>query len=162
MTKAIIFDLDNTLLDFMKMKHISIEAAASAMIDAGLEHSKDKIVKTLFGLYDKYGFEDQTIFQKYLQQEEGKIDYRILANAINAYRRVRSGFLEPFPHVMGTLIKLKEKGIRLAIVSDAPKMKAWIRLTAMKIDNFFDIIVTFEDTKQLKPLTNVNVNTFLH
>ena len=133
------------------MKHISIEAAASAMIDAGLEHSKDKIVKTLFGLYDKYGFEDQTIFQKYLQQEEGKIDYRILANAINAYRRVRSGFLEPFPHVMGTLIKLKEKGIRLAIVSDAPKMKAWIRLTAMKIDNFFDIIVTFEDTKQLKP-----------
>ena len=44
MTKAIIFDLDNTLIDFVKMKRMSIEAAASAMIDAGLEQKKNKIV----------------------------------------------------------------------------------------------------------------------
>lgn len=135
----------------MKMKRMSIEAAASAMIDAGLEQKKDDIVKKLFDLYDIYGWEDQTIFQKYLSENVGKIDFRTLANAINAYRRVRSGFLEPFPHVMHTLLKLREKGLKLAIVSDAPKLKAWIRLTAMKIDHFFDIVVAFEDTKKLKP-----------
>jgi putative hydrolase of the HAD superfamily len=151
MIKAVIFDLDNTLIDFMKIKHITIEAAASAMIDGGLQQSKKKIVKKLFELYDTYGWEDQTIFQKYLKEQEGKIDFRVLASGINAYRKARHGFLEPFPHVMGTLIKLREKGIKLAIVSDAPKLKAWIRLTAMKIDNFFDVIVAFEDTNQLKP-----------
>lgn len=151
MIKAIIFDLDNTLIDFVKMKHMSIEAAASAMIDSGLDHKKERIVKGLFLLYDEYGWEDQNVFQKYLHKEEGKIDYRVLANAINAYRSVRTGFLGPFPHVMSTLIKLKQSGIKLAIVSDAPRLKAWIRLTAMKIDNFFDIVVTFDDTKRLKP-----------
>jgi putative hydrolase of the HAD superfamily len=151
MIKAVIFDLDNTLIDFMRMKHMTIEAAASAMVGAGLEHKKERVVKKLFELYDMHGWEDQTIFQKYLQQEEGKIDYRILASGINAYRVVRTGFLEPFPHVIPTLVELKKKGIKLAIVSDAPKLKAWIRLTAMKIDHFFDVVVAFEDTKRLKP-----------
>ena len=151
MIKAIIFDLDNTLVDFMKMKFMSMEAAASAMIDAGLRHGKDRIMKRLFRLYDQYGWEDQTIFQKYLMQEAGKVGYRVLANAINAYRRVRHSFIEPFPHVMETLLELKQRGMKLAIVSDAPKLKAWIRLTAMKIDRFFDLIVGFEDTKQRKP-----------
>jgi putative hydrolase of the HAD superfamily len=151
MIKAIIFDLDNTLIDFMKMKYMSMEAAAAAMIDAGLKHNKDRIMRKLFRLYDQYGWEDQTIFQKYLMEEAGKVEYRVLANAINAYRRVRHSFLEPFPHVMETLLELRKKGIKLAIVSDAPKLKAWIRLTAMKIDRFFDVIVGFEDTKQRKP-----------
>jgi len=151
MIKAIIFDLDNTLIDFLKMKHMSIAAAASAMIDAGLTHSKSRIVKRLFKLYDIHGYEDKTIFQRYLTEELGKVDYRILASGINAYRRVRSGFLESYPHVMETLIKLKEKGIKLAIVSDAPKLKVWIRLTAMKLEQFFDVVVGFEDSKKLKP-----------
>lgn len=151
MIKAIIFDLDNTLIDFMKMKRMTIEAAASSMIDAGLDHEKENIVKKLLKLYDKYGWEDQTIFQKYLKQNEGKVDYRVLANGINAYRRVRTGFLEPYPHVMDILLELKSRGIKLAIVSDAPKLKAWTRLSAMKIDHFFDIVVAFEDTKRLKP-----------
>jgi putative hydrolase of the HAD superfamily len=150
MIKAIFFDLDNTLIDFIKMKHMSIEAAASAMIDAGLKREKGKIVKSLFKLYDNIGYEDQTVFQKYLKKEKS-LDFRILANAINAYRRVRTGFLEPYPHVTSTLLRLREKGIKLAIVTDAPNLKAWIRLTAMKIDHFFDLVVAFEDTKELKP-----------
>ncbi len=151
MIKAVIFDLDNTLIDFMRLKHITIEAAASAMIDAGLDISKRTIVKDLFTLYDRFGWEDQTIFQKYLKKKTGKVDYRILANGINAYRKARTGFLEPYPHVVDTLLKLKEKNIKLIILSDAPRLKAWIRLTAMKIDHFFDFVVAFEDTKKLKP-----------
>lgn len=36
MIKLVIFDLDNTLTDFVRMKEVSIEAAIQAMIDAGL------------------------------------------------------------------------------------------------------------------------------
>ena len=151
MIKAVLFDLDNTLIDFMRMKRNSCEAAISAMIDAGLRVNKDKALKKLFELYDKYGLEENKIFQKFLKEESSYIDYRILANAIVAYRNVRSSYLQPYPHTDYVLIRLKSKGIKLGIVTDAPKLKAWIRLMAMKIGNFFDVVVAFEDTKQLKP-----------
>ena len=35
MIKAIIFDLDNTLLDFMNMKKMAITAAVDGMVEAG-------------------------------------------------------------------------------------------------------------------------------
>ena len=151
MIKAVIFDLDNTLIDFMTMKKLSCDAAMSAMIDVGLNVGKDKAIKELFSLYDKYGLEEKTIFQKFLKKVAKKIDYEILASGIVAYRRVRSGFLVPYPHVNAVLFELKQKGIKLAIVSDAPRLKAWIRLVSMKINRIFDVVVTFEDTKQFKP-----------
>ena len=45
MIQAVIFDLDNTLLDFMRMKKQSCEAAISAMIDAGLDMKKEKALE---------------------------------------------------------------------------------------------------------------------
>ncbi len=153
MIKAVIFDLDNTLIDFMTMKRLSCEAAISAMIGSGLNADKKKAIKELFLLYDKYGLEEKLIFQKFLKKIAKKIDYEILASGIVAYRRVRSGFLEPYPHVSEVLFELKQRGIKLAIVSDAPRLKAWIRLVSMKINHLFDVVVTFEDTKQLKPST---------
>ena len=153
MIKAVIFDLDNTLIDFMTMKRISCDAAISAMIGAGLDIPKEKAVKELFTLYDKYGLEERSIFQKFLKKTTKEIDYEVLASGIVAYRRVRAGFLEPYPHVGEILFELKKRGIRLAIVSDAPRLKAWIRLVSMKINHLFDVVVTFDDTKKMKPST---------
>ncbi|MDO8481246.1 MAG: HAD-IA family hydrolase [Nanoarchaeota archaeon] len=151
MIKAIIFDVDNTLIDFLLMKDMSIKAAASAMIDSGLEEKKESIVADLWKLLGKHGYEDSKVFQRYLKETTGTIDYRVLASAVNAYRRVRTGFLEPFPHVIATLTELFKRGVILAVVTDAPKLKAWIRLTAMRIDHLFSFVVAFEDTHEHKP-----------
>ena len=153
MIKAVIFDLDNTLIDFMTMKKLSCDAAISAMIGAGLNVNKGKAMKDLFKLYDKFGLEEKKIFQKFLRKITKKVDYEVLASGIVAYRRVRTGFLEPYPHVGEVLFELKKRGIKLAIVSDAPRLKAWIRLVSMKINHLFDVVVTFDDTKEFKPST---------
>jgi putative hydrolase of the HAD superfamily len=121
------------------------------MIGAGLDVGHDKALKILFDLYDKYGLEEKTIFQKFLKKLSGKVDYRILANGIVAYRRVRAGFLDPYPNVDYVLLKLKRKGMKMGIVTDAPKLKAWVRLASMKLGNYFDVVVAYEDTKRLKP-----------
>jgi putative hydrolase of the HAD superfamily len=151
MIKAVIFDLDNTLIDFWKMKHMCCDAAMSSMIDAGLKVNKKKALKLLFDLYDKYGLEDPRIFQKFLTKTMKRVDTKILAHGVVAYRKVKFGFLEPYPHVHHVLLKLKQNGIKLGIVSDAPKLKAWTRLAAMKIGDYFDVVVAFEDTNKHKP-----------
>lgn len=151
MIKAVIFDLDNTLVDFLKFKKVCCERAVDAMIDAGLRIQKKKALEEIYKIYDRYGMEDPLIFQKFLKKMTGKVDYQKLAHAINAYRKARS--LTPYPGTKRTLIKLKERGLKLAIVSDAPKLKAWLRLTAMRIDTFFEVVVAKEDTGRLKPST---------
>ena len=36
MIKVVVFDLDNTLTDFMRMKDAAVDAAVGAMVDAGI------------------------------------------------------------------------------------------------------------------------------
>lgn len=151
MIKAVLFDLDNTLINFMKMKKKSCEAAVSAMVDSGLKMNKKAALKLLYELYEKHGMEDHTIFQKLLIKISKKIDHQILAKGIDAYRKAQIATMEPYPGVIPTLIKLKEKGIKLAIVSDAPKLKAYLRLVELRIVDFFDIVVALEDTGKTKP-----------
>ena len=150
MIKAIIFDLDNTLIDFMRMKRLSCEAAMDAMISAGLKIKKEKGLEIMFRLYSQYGYEYQKIFQVFMREVIGRIDYGIMASGIVAYRRVKEGLLYPYPNVVPTLNELKKK-YKLAILSDAPKIQAWIRLAAMQIQDKFDIVVTFDETKAKKP-----------
>ncbi len=151
MIKAILFDLDNTLIDFMKMKRQASEAAIDAMIAAGVQLDKEEARKILFELYDQHGIEHQHIFDEFLKRVNKKIDYKILAAGIVAYRKAKIVLAEPYPGVVPTLLKLKQRGLKMAIVSDAPILQAWTRLTEMKIQDFFDAVVTFDDTGERKP-----------
>ncbi|MCX6799187.1 MAG: HAD-IIIA family hydrolase [Candidatus Diapherotrites archaeon] len=149
--KAILFDLDNTLVDFMRMKKLCSEATIHAMVDAGLRMPQDRALRLLFKMYWKHGIEDQNIFEKFLRATIGKVDYKILASGVVAYRKVKAGHLVPYPHVRETLIKLKEKGMLLGIVSDAPRMQAWLRLAELNLTDFFDFVIALEDTGKRKP-----------
>ncbi|MCX8202265.1 MAG: TIGR02253 family HAD-type hydrolase [Candidatus Micrarchaeota archaeon] len=152
--KAIIFDLDNTLIDFMKMKQLACRAAVDAMIRAGLKSDRKKALSLIFNLYDRYGYEYKEIFQALLREMTGSVDYGIVGAGIAAYRKTReSGLLVPYPKVRETLARLRKRGIRLAVVTDAPKIEAWIRLAAMGIQNEFDVVITYEDSKVKKPST---------
>ena len=85
--KAVVFDLDNTLNDFVKMKESSVWAAVKAMKKAGLKLSEQQTFDKLFEIYNANGWEDQTAFQKLLEQTLGQVDYKILAHGIIAYRK---------------------------------------------------------------------------
>jgi len=149
--KAIIFDFDNTLMDFMKMKRAAVEAAVDAMIDAGLTYKKAEMVEKVYQIYSKEGIEDQAIFDKVLQKEFGKIDYKILASGIIGYRRAKEGTLALYPHVQLTLTRLTGLGIKMAVVSDAPRMPVWLRICGLGLQHYFDTVVTSEDSGVKKP-----------
>jgi putative hydrolase of the HAD superfamily len=158
--RAVIFDLDNTLTDFMRVKEASIEAAADAMINAGLDDrlpkdpadpARDQVIRRVREIYEREGIEYQKIFNSYLQEALGAVDYKFLAAAIVGYRRARDSALVPYPHVHLTLHDLMRRRIKLAVVSDAPRESAWLRLVYLNLHHVFDGVVTYEDTGVRKP-----------
>src|SRR5581483_1022046 len=110
MIKGVIFDIDNTLTDFMKMKRAAVDSAVEGMIDAGLKVEKAKMVEKIFELYWKEGVEDQKIFDK------------VLTRAIVGYRRAKAGTMALYPHVGMTISELMKLGVKMAVISDAPRL----------------------------------------
>ena len=57
MLRAIIFDLDNTLIDFLTFKKETAKAAAKAMIKQGLPSDEIQAYGKIFSVYQEKGIE---------------------------------------------------------------------------------------------------------
>lgn len=148
---TVIFDLDNTLTDFMQAKENSIQAAVDAMVDAGLPVGVQEATDGIFAIYKNVGIEHQRIFNLFLEKTTGKVDDHILAAAVVAYRRARGASLVPYPHAKFVLNRLLKEGYKLAVVSDAPRYEAWLRLNYLGLQHTFDLVLTYDDTGYHKP-----------
>lgn len=151
MIKAVVFDLDNTLVDFMAMKRQAVDAAINAMRDAGLKLAPDEIRKRIDLIYAERGIEFQNVFDQLLFDEFSKVDFKILASGVIAYRRAREAALVPYPHAFMTLVQLAKMNLKLGVVSDAPGREAWLRLCYLDFHHIFDAVVTYDDTRIRKP-----------
>ena len=149
--KGVIFDLDNTLLDFMKMKEVAVKSAIRGMIEAGLEADEIESFKDIISIYEEFGWENQKVFDVFLNKSIGYVDNKFLAAGIVAYRRSREANLLAYPNVNRTLVNLTKLGIKLAGVSDAPSREAWMRIYYLNLYHFFDAVITFDDSGERKP-----------
>jgi putative hydrolase of the HAD superfamily len=151
MIRAVLFDLDNTLTDFVKMKDGAIVAAIEAMIDMGLPLSPDAARQRIYEIYDREGIEYQNVFDQFLRGVYGEVPPAVLAAGIIGYRRARDSNLVLYPHVQSTLVALLRRGMRLAVLSDAPSLQAWQRLHHLSLQHMFEFVITFDDTRERKP-----------
>lgn len=151
MIKAVVFDLDNTLLDFMKMKEQAVETAIHHMIEAGLDIKPEIAMEKIFSIYKLKGVEYQEVFDDFIIGECNELNYKYLAAGIVAYRKAKEASLVLYPHVNSTLQKLSKMGLKLGVVSDAPSREAWMRICYVKMHHIFDAVVTFDDTMVHKP-----------
>lgn len=147
--RAILFDLDNTLIDFIYMKEESCKAAVHAMVTSGLRLDEQEAFERLMKTYFSVGIESNNAFLEFLKSE-GQFDHKTLASAINAYLETKNKCLKPYPNVKPVLRKLQKMGIFLSIVTDAPKTKAYQRLLSMGIEPFFKFVIGYEDTNNHK------------
>ena len=149
--KGVVFDLDNTLLDFMKMKEFAVKAAIKGMIEAGLKVNEDKSYIEINSIYEEFGWENQKVFDVFLEKSIGHVDNKFLAAGIVAYRRAREANLMAYPKVNKTLLALSKSGIKLGVVSDAPSSEAWMRIYYLNLYHYFDVVITYDDSGERKP-----------
>ncbi len=149
--QGVIFDLDNTLLDFMKMKEVAVKSAIKGMIEAGLEIDEAESYDDIVSIYEEFGWENQKVFDVFLNKTIGYVDNKYLAAGIVAYRRAREANLLAYPNVNRTLVSLTKLGIKLAVVSDAPSREAWMRIYYLNLYHFFDAVITLDDSGERKP-----------
>ncbi len=157
--RAVLFDLDNTLVDFMRMKRRASDAAAHAMVAAGADFpfAPSDAGDILFGEYLE-DIEGNDVFARFLRNNhqqklslsQHQVD-RITAAAVNAYLRTKMLHTEPYAGVRRTLLALARKGIRLGVLTDAPRFKAYQRLEAAGLVDFFDFVLAFDDSGERKP-----------
>lgn len=157
--RAVLFDLDNTLVDFLRMKRTASDAAARAMVAAGADFpfSADEAGDILFGDYTA-NLESDTVFADFLRKHHRQklglsqhhVD-RITAHAVNAYLKAKMLQTEPYPGVRRALLALVRRGIRLGVLTDAPRFKAYQRLESAGLVDFFDFVLTFTDSGERKP-----------
>ena len=149
--KGVVFDLDNTLLDFMKMKEFAVKAAIKGMIEAGLKVNEDESYIEINSIYEEFGWENQKVFDVFLEKSIGHVDNKFLAAGIVAYRRAREANLMAYPNVNKTLLALSKSGIKLGVVSDAPSREAWMRIYYLNLYHYFDVVITYDDSGERKP-----------
>jgi putative hydrolase of the HAD superfamily len=152
MIRAVLFDLDNTLIDFLTFKKETAKAAASAMVKQGIPTDEITAYGKIFSVYDEKGIEYQKTFGDVIRQYGLEINTaeKIQQAAILAYLRRKFDVLRPYPMTRPVLEKLRQR-YKLGVVTDAPRNKAWQRLVLTGLENEFDFVITKDDTLQEKP-----------
>jgi putative hydrolase of the HAD superfamily len=152
MLKSILFDLDNTLLEFSRFKRESALAAAKAIRNSGVDVPERELYDGIFQIYEEKGIEYQKTFGDLLQSlgVNKHLLERAKQAAIIVYTKKKFEVLTPRPKVMQTLSSLRSR-YKLAIVTDAPRDKAWQRLILAGLDGYFYPVVSFTDTGEHKP-----------
>jgi len=139
----------------MRFKRATAKAAAKAMVKAGLKEKERTVYERIFKVYAVRGIEYQKTFSDVLLPcGLGLNEFERVQHAgITAYLRCKFKVLSAYPQTRKVLLKLKARGLVLAIVTDAPRNKAWQRLVITRLDrDLFDVVITHDDTMQAKPL----------
>jgi putative hydrolase of the HAD superfamily len=149
--KAIFFDIDDTLYDSTKLTTMARQNSIRAMIDSGLpEKSEEKLYNLLNEIIKKHGPNYAKHYDRLLEELGLEHDPKIVAAGVVAYEHTKEGYLKPYPGVVPTLLKLKEK-YKLGVISNGLAIKQWEKLIGLGIHHIFDVVATSEELGFKKP-----------
>lgn len=66
-------------------------------------------------------------------------------------RKYYQMYVKTYPHVKETLLKLKQKGIKIGIVTNKVRFATLITFTLCDLEDVFDVVVCQDDVKHSKP-----------
>lgn len=144
--KAIMLDIDNTLIDTSRFVSIARDAAVDALILGGLTVERDVITKNLRRIIEEYGSNYGGHFDILLEELKVPKEKRnkLITYATISYHNAKQ-VLHPFPDVPSTLMKLKKEKYNLYAVSEGLSRKQWEKLIRSNLDRIIDDVFMTED-----------------
>lgn len=148
--KAIFFDIDDTLYDSSLQSDFARRNATKAMMEAGLNIAEDEGVKALENTVQKFGSNYEYHFNELLKKFGYESNPRIIAAGIVAYHTTKIAYLVPFPDTIPTLLRLRDSGYKLGIITDGRAIKQWEKLIRLGLQHFFHVVVISEEANRDK------------
>ena len=142
---AVIFDMDNTLFDFVEAKLI-----ACAAVIAFLKVPVEPVVLLKYFLRPIHGFESHVNLRDFLRDNHC-YSQTAFTRCCAIYDEEKIIAIKLYPYVSETLSALRERGLKLAVVTDAHNSNALKRLRKAGLDKFFDAIITSDMSGKAKP-----------
>ncbi len=138
MKKAILFDIDGTLLnswDFI------IDAMEYSLMQHGYPKPSKKQLNKAMG---------KPLIEFY-QMLIPTADYSRLASTHHEFQKTKHYLIKPFPNTIKTLDSLKNSGFSLAAISNRMRESLLESLKTTGIFDYFDVIVSADDVESPKP-----------
>ena len=149
--QAFLFDIDDTLFNSTQLSTLARARAIDAMIEAGLHFDHDTVAAQLREVLADFGSNYQYHYDVLLKRLGLRAEPRLIAAGTVAYHDVKRAFLAPFEETVPTLLRLREQGRKLGVVTNGQTVKQWEKLIRLGLQHFFDSVVISEDVGVGKP-----------
>jgi pyrophosphatase PpaX len=137
MIRAVLFDIDGTLLDTWKLVVYAFE---HALKEQGISIDRDTIVTTV----------GPPLPETYKLLAPGA-DTDLLVETHRSFQVDNLHLSVSFPNVQETLQKIQDKGIKMSAITNRSKRSSIKTLELASLDHFFEIVLSAEDMKNNKP-----------
>ncbi|MFQ6130022.1 MAG: HAD family hydrolase [Candidatus Hadarchaeaceae archaeon] len=162
--KAVVFDLDETLIDAqagLKATHHAVaRRLCQYLARSGVKVSEGGIRAKLRALDDRMNIATNYNRDTWWPVLLGEIDAKqkisrpLIKELTHLYWATYAGASEPYPDAEPTLVYLKDRGYKLGLVTDTDGKKGWKkkRVKHFRFAGLFDtIVIGGEDTPRTKP-----------
>ncbi len=143
MLKAVLFDFDGTIVDTTELIYESMRRATGEVL--GRELGRETLManvgqplpRQMELLADGQPEKTEELLEVYLHHNE----------------ELHEGLIREFPNVGTSLARLRDAGLRLAVVTSKRRFSVEMALDSFPdLGDVFDVFVTMEDTSEHKPL----------
>ncbi len=141
---CIMFDMDNTLFDFV---HAKTQACQKIVNHIGCGNALE-----LFQYFRRpgCGFEDWNNIRDYIC-DIGVFSQSMYDECCHIYETEKLRAVDPYPNAVPTIRELKEMGLKIAILTDAHSTNAKKRLEKTGVSKWLDALFCADITGSSKP-----------
>ncbi|MFQ6095233.1 MAG: HAD family hydrolase [Candidatus Bathyarchaeia archaeon] len=143
--KCILFNIEDVLYNSTLQMSTARMNAIRAMIETGLPTDIETTYRVLEEIVKEYGPDYSKHFDELLKRLGLRWDPRVIASGVIAYRETSAAYLKPYPDTVPTLLKLRDLGYKLGVVSEGRAVKQWQKLVQLGVQHIFHLVIVSEE-----------------
>ncbi len=159
--KLVGFDLDDCLFDSTRLSERARIKGIDAMIDLGLNINREDALKMIQEVVKEYGSNSSKHYNYFIRRYNRLEDikdpisysnqFKFITAAVMAYHKEKIDFIKLYDDVEPCLRKLKNLGLKSAIISDGIPLKQYEKILRLGIDKLIDLTVISDEIGIRKP-----------